>query len=90
MAINASEQSSVHMLLKFVDNQYLDSFINEGKLHFASLSDFRELENCTGDTFIGDRAEGSVEQDLDLKKILYPYRLLSHTWKMILQSVKFA
>ncbi|SYW12259.1 conserved hypothetical protein [Oenococcus oeni] len=54
--------SSIHMLLKFIDNKYLDDFISKGHLHFSSQAYLRELEEKNGDQFIGDDAEGSVEQ----------------------------
>jgi len=45
-------------LLKFVDKQYVDDFINKGQLHFSQLGYFIDQENENGDDVIGDRSEG--------------------------------
>ncbi|SYW03263.1 conserved hypothetical protein [Oenococcus oeni] len=67
MPKSSNDRHPVNMLLKFVDNTYLKDFIFKGQIHFSSQADFRELEE-KGDHFIGDHAEGSVEQDFDLRK----------------------
>lgn len=47
-------------LIKFIDQQYINSFLEKGQLHYESLYYFSELERKTGDKRIGDAFEGNA------------------------------
>lgn len=56
------------LLIKFVEPQYVDNFINNGELHFSPLGYFIDLENEYGDDVIGDKSEGSRIINFDPKQ----------------------
>ncbi|MDT7013313.1 hypothetical protein [Levilactobacillus namurensis] len=51
--------------LKFIEPQFLDSFLEKGTIHLSRLGYFIDLENETGDDIIGDRLEGAWMMNMD-------------------------
>lgn len=51
-------------LIRFFERQYVESFLDNGEIHFNPLQYFIDLENNHGDTVIGDSLEGKVEGNI--------------------------
>ena len=47
-------------LIKFIDQRYINSFLEKGQIHYEPLYYFSELERKTGDRRIGDAFEGNA------------------------------
>ncbi|WP_461243401.1 hypothetical protein [Secundilactobacillus muriivasis] len=59
--MDTKKENELHpgFLLKFVEKQFLDSFVNRGQLHFSQIGYFKDIEEKEGDNVIGDKSEGS-------------------------------
>jgi hypothetical protein len=47
-------------LIKFIEEKYVDNFLNKGEIHFEPLQFFKNLEDNDGDHVIGDSYEGAT------------------------------
>lgn len=52
------ETKNIGILVKFVEQKYVQKFMNEGEIHFSSLQYFIDLEKNNGNHVIGDKNEG--------------------------------
>lgn len=57
------------IFLKFIDEEYVDSFINEGEIHFSPFTYFQSVE----DNESGDPNEGSVVYHLSEAELYYQF-----------------
>jgi len=70
--VESNDDYQPGFLLKFIDKQFVDAFVNKGQLHFSQLGYFIDLEKETGDGAIGDKFEGSrlINPDPDSTTII--------------------
>lgn len=59
-------KSKPGFLLKYVEREFVEGFIERGEIHFSSLDYFINRENETGDSVIGDKFEGARIVNLDV------------------------